>query len=191
MVSVCMPGDPGPLIFDATVIAHLFMNLQYVKQKKIMVFRDLFSVMLTHWGLPLPIWSPVLFCALRRSFSNRMPVQAMLQQKGVHFQREPMLPLKMNAFAHFVFKKTDSTNQHRSYHARPRLSIIFLSNTVQKRRTFALPFVLDRCLHRAGDNQLADAGVTAHAPVTGSWVYVAAGTVICPAVVANRPVVPS
>ena len=75
------PAIQAPSFFDATVIAHLFINLQYVKQKKIMVFRDLFSVMLTHWGLPLPVWSPVLFCALRRSFSNRMPVQAMLQQK--------------------------------------------------------------------------------------------------------------
>ena len=33
-----------------------------------MVFRDLFSVMLTHWRLL--VWSPVLFCALRRSFSG-------------------------------------------------------------------------------------------------------------------------
>jgi hypothetical protein len=77
------------------------MNLQYVKQKKIMVFRDLFSVMLTHWRL-LPVWSPVLFCALRRFFSNRQPV---LQQKRRPLPTGAMLPLKMNAFAHFVFKK--------------------------------------------------------------------------------------
>ena len=73
----------------------------YVKQKKIMVFRDLFSVMLTHWRL-LPVWSPVLFCALRRFFSNRQPV---LQQKRRPLPTGAMLPLKMNAFAHFVFKK--------------------------------------------------------------------------------------
>lgn len=66
-----------------------------------MVFRDLFSVMLTHWRL-LPVWSPVLFCALRRFFSNRQPV---LQQKRRPLPTGAMLPLKMNAFAHFVFKK--------------------------------------------------------------------------------------
>lgn len=156
-----------------------------------MVFRDLFSVMLTHWGLPLPIWSPVLFCALRRSFSNRMPVQAMLQQKRRPLPTGAMLPLKMNAFAHFVFKKTDSTNQHRSYHVRPRLSIIFLSNTVQKGGPSPSLLSLTGAYTVPVTISSLTPGVTAHAPVTGSWVYVAAGTVICPAVVANRPVVPS
>ena len=90
-----------------------------------------------------------------------------------------------------IQKRPDSTNQHRSYHVRPRLSIIFLSNTVQKGGP--APFLLSLAASYTVPVTISSLtpGVTAHAPVTGSWVYVAAGTVICPAVVANRPVVPS
>ena len=39
------------------------------------------------------------------TFSNRLPVQATLQQKRRPLPTGAVLPLKMNAFAHFVFKK--------------------------------------------------------------------------------------
>ena len=157
-----------------------------------MVFRDLFSVMLTHWGLPLPVWSPVLFCALRRSFSNRMPVQAMLQQKRRPLPTGAHAPAENERLCSFcIQKRPDSTNQHRSYHVRPRLSIIFLSNTVQKGGPSPSLLSLTGAYTVPVTISSLTPGVTAHAPVTGSWVYVAAGTVICPAVVANSPVVPS
>ncbi len=104
-----------------------------------------------------------------------------------------MLPLKMNAFAHFVFKKDliQQISIDRTMCVRACQSF-FLSNTVQKGgpspsllslagASYTVPVTISSLTP----------GVTVHAPVTGSCVYVAAGTVICPAVVANRPVVPS
>lgn len=153
-----------------------------------MVFRDLFSVMLTHWRL-LPVWSPVLFCALRRFFSNRQPV---LQQKRRPLPTGAMLPLKMNAFAHFVFKK-DLIQQIRLNRTMcVRACQSFFCRTRCKKEGLRPPLLPITGAYTVPVTiSSLTPGVTAHAPVTGSWVYVAAGTVICPAVVANSPVVPS
>ena len=67
-----------------------------------MVFRDLFSVMLTYWGYCCRSGLLSCFALCGDPFPTASPF---CNKKGVHFQREPMLPLKMNAFAHFVFKK--------------------------------------------------------------------------------------
>ena len=185
------PAIQAPSFFDATVIAHLFMNLQYVKQKKSW-FSGTYSPSCSHiGGYRCRSGHLSCFALCGDPFQTACPFRPCCNKKGVHFQREPMLPLKMNAFAHFVFKKTDSTNQHRSYHVRPRLSIIFLSNTVQKGGPSPSLLSLTGAYTVPVTISSLTPGVTAHAPVTGSWVYVAAGTVICPAVVANRPVVPS
>ena len=97
----------------------------------------------------------------------------------------------MNAFAHFVFKKTDSTNQHRSYHVRPRLSIIFLSNTVQKGGPSPSLLSLTGAYTVPVTVSTAVPGVVLYAPVAASCVKVAAGTVTTPATVANTPVAAS
>ena len=93
-----------PILINSALISAQNRQRLYWAGKR----RDLFSVMLTHWRLL--VWSPVLFCALRRFFSNRQPV---LQQKRRSLPTGAMLPLKMNAFAHFVFKK-DLIQQIRS-----------------------------------------------------------------------------
>ena len=80
------PAIQAPSFFDATVIAHLFINLQYVKQKKIMVFRDLFSVMLTYWGYCCRSGLLSCFALCGDPFPTASPF---CNKKGVHFQREP------------------------------------------------------------------------------------------------------
>ena len=70
-----------------------------------MVFRDLFSVMLTYLGYCCRSGLLSCFALCGDPFQTACPFRPRCNKKGVHFQREPMLPLKMNAFAHFVFKK--------------------------------------------------------------------------------------
>lgn len=185
MVSVCMPGDPGPLIFDATVIAHLFMNLQYVKQKN-----HGFPRLILRHAHTLEA-AGLVSCPVLRSAAILFQPPARSATKKASTSNGSHAPAENERLCSFCIQK-DLIQQIRSNRTMcVRACQSFSVEHGAKRRAFALPFVLDRCLHRAGDDQFADAG--GHSPRPGHRVLRirCCGNGDLPAVVANRPVVPS
>ena len=79
------PAIQAPSFFDATVIAHLFMNLQYVKQKKSW-FSETYSPSCSHIGGCCRSDLLSCFALCGDSFPTASPF---CNKKGVHFQREP------------------------------------------------------------------------------------------------------
>ena len=99
------PAIQAPSFFDATVIAHLFMNLQYVKQKKSR-FSGTYSPSCSHIGGATA--AGLVSCPVLRSAAILFKPPACsghAATKRCPLPTGAMLPLKMNAFAHFVFKK--------------------------------------------------------------------------------------